>query len=66
MGRQIHYPYPEDAHLIDGLANEELNKLGSDSTSQRKVSRNGPANNVGLVIGSKGRVGEHSQPTHRQ
>ncbi|MCK1738334.1 hypothetical protein IVA79_31180 [Bradyrhizobium sp. 138] len=36
MGRQIHYPYPEDAHLIDGLANEELNKLGSDSTSQRK------------------------------
>ncbi|MCK1546169.1 hypothetical protein IVB12_30560 [Bradyrhizobium sp. 179] len=36
MGRQIHYPYPEDAHLIDGLANEELNKLGSDSTSQRR------------------------------
>ncbi|WP_345774740.1 Ulp1 family isopeptidase [Rhizobium sp. C104] len=35
-----HDPYPDDARMIDGFANEELSKLGSDSTSKRKgVSR---------------------------
>ncbi|NKF30690.1 hypothetical protein HER21_29970, partial [Pseudomonas sp. BGM005] len=37
MGRRIHDPYPDDALMIDALANEELSKLGSDSTSQRIV-----------------------------
>ncbi|ACE93950.1 hypothetical protein RHECIAT_PB0000241 (plasmid) [Rhizobium etli CIAT 652] len=32
-----HNPYPDDALMIDSFANEELSKLGSDSTSQRIV-----------------------------
>ncbi|KPH04184.1 hypothetical protein AOG23_34745, partial [Rhizobium acidisoli] len=35
-----HDPYPDDALIIDGLANEELSKLGPDSTSKRKVVQN--------------------------
>ncbi|ACE93952.1 Ulp1 family isopeptidase [Rhizobium phaseoli] len=35
-----HNPYPDDALMIDGLANEELSKLGPDSTSKRKVVQN--------------------------
>ncbi|MBB2802802.1 UNVERIFIED_ORG: hypothetical protein GGE36_005881, partial [Rhizobium etli] len=34
-----HNPYPDDALMIDGCANEELSKLGSDSTSKRNVVR---------------------------
>ncbi|WP_225897254.1 hypothetical protein, partial [Rhizobium phaseoli] len=32
-----HNPYPDDALMIDALANEELSKLGSASTSKRRV-----------------------------
>nr|WP_237357949.1 Ulp1 family isopeptidase [Rhizobium phaseoli] len=32
-----HNPYPDDALMIDSFANEELSKLGPDSTSQRRV-----------------------------
>ncbi|WP_245487163.1 Ulp1 family isopeptidase [Rhizobium acidisoli] len=39
-GRRIHDPYPDDALIIDGLANEELSKLGPDSTSKRNVVQN--------------------------
>ncbi|WP_373683251.1 Ulp1 family isopeptidase, partial [Rhizobium leguminosarum] len=35
-----HDPYPDDALIIDGLANKELSKLGPDSTSKRKVVQN--------------------------
>ncbi|OOO38499.1 UNVERIFIED_ORG: hypothetical protein BTE55_04825, partial [Rhizobium sophorae] len=35
-----HDPYPDDALMIDGFANQELSKLGSDSTSKRQVAWN--------------------------
>ncbi|AJC82381.1 peptidase C48 family domain-containing protein (plasmid) [Rhizobium etli bv. phaseoli str. IE4803] len=39
-----HHPYPDDALIIDALANEELSKLGSASTSKRQVARNVASN----------------------
>ncbi|WP_373683250.1 Ulp1 family isopeptidase [Rhizobium leguminosarum] len=39
-----HVPYPDDALMIDGFANEERSKLGSDSTSKRQVVRNVASN----------------------
>lgn len=45
MGLGIHHPYPDDARIIDGLANEELSMLGPDSTYQnrRRVTWNASA-----------------------
>ncbi|WP_237351518.1 Ulp1 family isopeptidase [Rhizobium phaseoli] len=44
MGRRIHVPYPDDALIIDALANEERSKLGSASTSKRNVVLNMASN----------------------
>ncbi|WFU14875.1 Ulp1 family isopeptidase [Bradyrhizobium sp. CB3481] len=38
MGRQTHYPYPEDGGVIDGMLKEALDELGPNATRRQKLN----------------------------